>query len=34
MRFEFYHDGLQDVPKLSLDGIVTNSIHFHTGKGT
>lgn len=33
MRFEFYHDGLQDVPKLSLDGIVTNSIHFSHWQG-
>src|SRR2546426_3760535 len=28
MRFEFYHSGLDDVPKLSVDGTVSNSIHF------
>jgi hypothetical protein len=28
MRFEYYHDGLADVPKLSVDGTVDNAIHF------
>jgi hypothetical protein len=28
MRFEFYHPGLEDVPKLSVDGTVDNAIHF------
>lgn len=28
MRFEFYHDGLLDVPKLSVDGLVPNSVHL------
>lgn len=28
MRFEFYHAGLDDVPKLSVDGTVGNSLHF------
>jgi hypothetical protein len=28
MRFEFYHAGLESVPKLSVDGTVANSIHF------
>jgi hypothetical protein len=28
MRFEYYHDGLRDVPKLSVDGTVGNAIHF------
>src|SRR6266851_2240417 len=33
MRFEFYSDTLADVPKLSIDGIVDNSIHFSHWKG-
>ena len=33
MRFEFYHDGLRDIPKLSVDGTVGNSIHFSHWKG-
>jgi Family of unknown function (DUF6687) len=33
MRFEFYHDGLDNVPKLSVDGIVPNSIHFSHWEG-
>ena len=33
MRFEFYHSGLDDVPKLSVDGTVSNSIHFSHWKG-
>src|ERR1051325_10895159 len=28
MRFEFYHPGLDGVEKLSVDGTVSNSIHF------
>lgn len=28
MRFEFYHPGLHDVPKISVDGTVENAIHF------
>lgn len=28
MRFEFYHSGLESVPKLSVDGTVGNAIHF------
>ena len=28
MRFEFYHAGLDDVPKLSVDGTVSNAVHF------
>ncbi|MEO6392765.1 MAG: DUF6687 family protein [Pyrinomonadaceae bacterium] len=33
MRFEFYQDGLLDVPKLSVDGTVDNSIHFSHWQG-
>lgn len=33
MRFEFYHPGLDDVPKLSVDGTVANSIHFSHWEG-
>jgi hypothetical protein len=28
MRFEFYHQGLESVPKLSVDGTVAKSLHF------
>src|ERR1041384_7848599 len=28
MRFEFFTDALENVPKLSVDGTVDNSIHF------
>jgi hypothetical protein len=28
MRFEFYHAGLENVPKLSVDGTVDNALHF------
>lgn len=28
MKFEFYHSGLDSVPKLSVDGTVPNSVHF------
>ena len=33
MRFEFYHSGLDSVPKLSVDGTVGNSIHFSHWQG-
>ena len=33
MRFEFYHEGLADVPKLSVDGTVDNAIHFSHWQG-
>jgi hypothetical protein len=33
MRFEFYHPGLDSVPKLSVDGTVSNSIHFSHWQG-
>jgi hypothetical protein len=33
MRFEFYHSGLDDVPKLSVDGTVSHSIHFSHWEG-
>jgi hypothetical protein len=33
MRFEFYHAGLENVPKLSVDGTVSNSIHFSHWQG-
>lgn len=33
MRFEFYHDGLLHIPKLSVDGTVPNSIHFSHWQG-
>jgi len=33
MHFEFYHPGLDDVPKLSVDGTVSNSIHFSHWEG-
>lgn len=33
MRFEFYHAGLDKVPKLSVDGTVANSIHFSHWEG-
>ncbi|MGI8732684.1 MAG: DUF6687 family protein [Pyrinomonadaceae bacterium] len=33
MRFEFYHSGLDDVPKLSVDGTVSNSVHFSHWQG-
>lgn len=33
MRFEFYHSGLDDVRKLSVDGTVSNSIHFSHWEG-
>src|SRR5437870_11222534 len=33
MRFEYYHDGLANVPKLSVDGTVDNAVHFSHWKG-
>ncbi|MGH9881073.1 MAG: DUF6687 family protein [Pyrinomonadaceae bacterium] len=33
MRFQFYHAGLENVPKLSVDGTVGNSIHFSHWEG-
>src|SRR5712692_3107651 len=33
MRFEYYHAGLDKVPKLSVDGTVSNAIHFSHWKG-
>jgi len=33
MRFEYYHDELADVPKLSVDGTVANAVHFSHWQG-
>jgi Family of unknown function (DUF6687) len=33
MRFEFYTEALDGVPKLSVDGTVSNSIHFSHWQG-
>ncbi|MGB7925930.1 MAG: DUF6687 family protein [Pyrinomonadaceae bacterium] len=33
MRFEYYHAGLDDEPKLSVDGTVPNSLHFSHWQG-
>jgi hypothetical protein len=33
MRFEFYHSGLDQIPKLSVDGTVPNAIHFSHWQG-
>lgn len=33
MRFEYYHPGLDKVPKLSVDGTVANSVHFSHWEG-
>ncbi|HZH89583.1 MAG TPA: DUF6687 family protein [Pyrinomonadaceae bacterium] len=33
MRFEYYHAGLEDVPKLSVDGLVPASLHFSHWQG-
>lgn len=33
MRFEFYHAGLDNIPKLSVDGTVSNSVHFSHWEG-
>ena len=33
MRFEYYHEGLAEVPKLSVDGTVSKAVHFSHWKG-
>ena len=33
MRFEYYHAGLDDIRKLSIDGTVSNSVHFSHWEG-
>ena len=33
MRFEFHSDAIDNVPKLSVDGTVPNSIHFSHWNG-
>ncbi len=33
MKFEFYHEEIGNVPKLSVDGTVPNSIHFSHWQG-
>ena len=33
MRFEFYTEALENVPKLSVDGTVDNSVHFSHWQG-
>jgi hypothetical protein len=33
MRFEFYHSGLDNVLKLSVDGTVSHSVHFSHWQG-
>ncbi len=33
MRFEYYHAGLDDMPKLSVDGLVPQSVHFSHWQG-
>src|SRR4029450_11075285 len=33
MRFQFYSDEIANVPKLSIDGTVSNSIHFSHWEG-
>ncbi|HKE56194.1 MAG TPA: DUF6687 family protein, partial [Pyrinomonadaceae bacterium] len=33
MRFEYYSEAIADVPKLSVDGTVGNSIHFSHWEG-
>ncbi len=33
MRFEFYSESLSNIPKLSVDGTVPNSIHFSHWEG-
>jgi hypothetical protein len=33
MRFEFYHSGLEETPKLSVDGTVDNALHFSHWQG-
>src|SRR4030095_879008 len=33
MRFEYYHPGLDGIPQLSVDGTVSNSVHFSHWQG-
>ncbi|MEP6636414.1 MAG: DUF6687 family protein [Acidobacteriota bacterium] len=33
MRFEFYTSGIENVPKLSVDGTVSNGVHFSHWEG-
>ncbi len=33
MRFEYYHQGLDALPKLSIDGTVDNAVHFSHWEG-
>ena len=33
MRFEFYTDAIESIPKLSVDGTVDNAIHFSHWQG-
>src|SRR5215470_13460030 len=33
MRFEYYSEAIADAPKLSVDGTVSNSIHFSHWQG-
>ncbi len=33
MRFEYYHEGLASVPKLSVDGTVEMAVHFSHWRG-
>src|SRR5467141_642510 len=33
MRFEYYSDAIADAPKLSVDGTVSNAVHFSHWKG-
>ena len=33
MRFEFYTDAIENIPKLSVDGTVDNAIHFSHWQG-
>ena len=33
MRFEYYHAGLEAVPKLSVDGLVPNAVHLTHWQG-
>lgn len=33
MRFEFYHDGLEGTPKISVDGTVPNAVHLSHWQG-
>ncbi|MDQ3133628.1 MAG: hypothetical protein M3Q76_02340 [Acidobacteriota bacterium] len=33
MRFEYYHAGLEETPKLSIDGVVPHAVHFSHWQG-